>query len=360
LNYRSKTNPAIRIQKRKEGLETKAQAQRVETQLLEECIREAKNLESKGERWGEICQRWYEFQEENLLDPIVKDTRDDYLAALKKWTIEFWNLPYSEITKAHVRKVFSQMDDEGRSKSHQKKLKIIIHRIFMWGIDEGIIKNLHTSPASGIKFQRREEKQPEILTIDAILKLLNSAKTLESPWYPIWSMALLTGMRSGELFALEWGDINLKDRNIVCGKSYNKRHDIVKSTKGGYWRNIPINDDLASLLSELFQKRDSIYVLPRLKEWVRGHQAKSLKTFCMGIGLTPIKFHTLRACFATQLIRNGVAPASVMKICGWKDLETMARYIRLAGIEEKGATASLQILPSRETMERAGNLFHHA
>ena len=35
-----------------------------------------------------------------------------------------------------------------------------------------------------------------------------------------------------------------------------------------------------------------------------------------------------------------------MKICGWKDLDTMARYIRLAAIDENGATDSLAVLPS--------------
>ena len=35
-----------------------------------------------------------------------------------------------------------------------------------------------------------------------------------------------------------------------------------------------------------------------------------------------------------------------MKICGWKDLDTMARYIRLAGIDEDGATETLSIFTS--------------
>jgi len=55
--------------------------------------------------------------------------------------------------------------------------------------------------------------------------------------------------------------------------------------------------------------------------------------------------NTLRACFATQLIRNGIPPIQIQKICGWKDLKTMQKYIRLAGIEIKGATESLRVLP---------------
>jgi len=46
-----------------------------------------------------------------------------------------------------------------------------------------------------------------------------------------------------------------------------------------------------------------------------------------------------------------------MKICGWKDLKTMQRYIRLAGIEVKGATDGLKLLPDTQVMGRVLELF---
>lgn len=83
------------------------------------------------------------------------------------------------------------------------------------------------------------------------------------------------------------------------------------------------------------------FVFPRIREWGMGLQVNELRLFCLEIGIRSVKFHALRACFATHLLSNGVSPAIVMKVAGWKGLDTMQRYTRLAGIYEKGATDCL-------------------
>jgi len=133
--------------------------------------------------------------------------------------------------------------------------------------------------------------------------------------------------------------------------------NIIKSTKAGYWRTVPISPELRQLILVLKQN-ESHYVLPRFTNWERGEQAKDLRAFLKGIGLPSIKFHALRACFATQLLAKGTPPAIVMKICGWRDLKTMEFYIRVAGVDEKGATDCLSILPSEaQVMDNVVQLF---
>ncbi len=172
-------------------------------------------------------------------------------------------------------------------------------------------------------------------------------------------MGLLTGMRSGEMHALLWTDVDLANRKITVSKSFNKRLNLVKSTKAGYWRTVPVSDELFSLLMELKATAGSnAHVLPRFWEWSQGLQAEVLRKFCLGIGIRSVCFHSLRACFATQLLAHDIAPARVMKICGWRDLKTMQRYVRLAGIDEKGATQVLKVLPSdAAVMAEVVNLF---
>lgn len=62
--------------------------------------------------------------------------------------------------------------------------------------------------------------------------------------------------------------------------------------------------------------------------------------------------------FCDTVIGKGTSPAIVMKICGWWDLKTVEFYIRVAGVDEIGATGCLTILSSEaEVMDIVVNLF---
>jgi integrase len=244
------------------------------------------------------------------------------------------------------------------------------------------------SPVFGLKIVLKEDKKPEILKLDEIRRLLREARERNHPWYPIWAVALLTGMRNGELFALKWSDVDLEKGLITVQRSYNKRTKEFKCTKAGYWRTVPISEELKYLLLDLRHRhhhpdfgdhggrggfgghdggggftggggRDSVgldFVLPRMELWVQGAQARVLREFCSSVGLSQIKFHTLRACFATQLLGHGVEMVKVMKIGGWRDIKTVQVYLRLAGVDERGATDGLRFIsrtgdPGRQFVE---------
>ena len=68
---------------------------------------------------------------------------------------------------------------------------------------------------------------------------------------PTWAFAICTGMRSGELMALQWKDIDLEKGIITVSKSYNTTRRTIKSTKAGYWRAVPVSNDLKAVILEL-------------------------------------------------------------------------------------------------------------
>lgn len=330
LNLRSKQNPLVRIQKREKGFDSKSKALRRLKELEEQCYREILKKEGLAPTWSEVTQRW-EITRRALGD-IQTNTIDDYVSALRIWTSSIWDKPASEITKGDIRDILSCLISKGKSNSFQNKVLNGIRRVYGWGRDEGIIKGGLENLTQGIRVSRIEEKVPDILTLEEIRKLLEMAKLEGHPWYPIWAAAIYTGMRSGELYSLLWTDVDFTNGLITISKSYNKRLNIIKSTKAGYFRTVPMNDALRELLLELKACSSGEHVLPRLGKWQIGHQAKPLKLFCKEIGIREIKFHALRACFATHCFSAGISPAKVMKMCGWRELETMERYTRLAGV----------------------------
>ena len=347
VNIRSNVMPHIRFQKRINGLLTKAEAKRKERKLVQELSQKVAHAEGHGLTWRMVISKWAatvassSYLEKSYNPSTIKD----YISMLHRWTKLWLDRPATEITRGDGREVLNLVIENGRSKAFQKRIKNTINMIYNWAIEERAIRGIHNSPVYGLKITIKQDKRPEILKTDEIRKLLFVAKAQKHEWYFIWAMALMTGMRNGELYSLRWEDIDLDNKTIKVERSFNFKIGEFKDTKAGYWRTVPISSELKSLILEIRQISKSEFVLPHYDLWKDGKQAKILKYFCKSISLPEIRFHTLRACFATQLIGSGVEPVKVMKICGWKDLKTLAVYLRLAGIDEKGATDGLRLLP---------------
>lgn len=360
VNARSKIDRRLRVQKTVSDIKSLALARREENRIHQELGKKLMKLEGRCETWEEVIDKWEIEAKSGFLGTYNPATIMDHTACLRRWTRSWLKVTASELGKAHGRDLIKRLTEIDKSVGFIKKVKNTVNVVYTFGIEEGLIKGVHQSPVYGIKLNQKQEKVPDILSLEEIKKFLYEAKRQEHPWYPIWSTALLTGMRNGELYALEWDDVDFENDLIRVSKSYNKRTKETKSTKAGYWRNVPMSPELKKLFISLKASAQDRFILPRSADWNKGDQSRILKRFLVSIGLPQIKFHALRACFATQLLAKGTPPAIVMKVCGWRDLKTMEFYVRVAGVDEKGATDCLKILPSEaEVMENVVSLFEH-
>ena len=359
VNVRHSEVQSIRKQKTVKGFKTEQAALQEEKKLIRTLTADVTEFVERGVRWGDLVDLWEVENRRNKDRGITQTTFVDNLSLLHRWSSSVWNMHAKEIGVGDWRQIFKRAEDEGKSRNFCVSLKAAINGVYRFGIEENHLRGVTQLPTEMLKVKKRkDEKPPQILTLDEIKTLLREAENVSHAWHPVWVVALLTGMRAGELHALQWTDVDFERGIIVCSKSYNPRFKIVKSTKAGYWRNVPMSSELkAFLLSLKARHPEQTHVLPRSRDWDKGQQARPLRAFCKGIGIKEIKFHTLRACFATQLLANGVQPARVMKVCGWRDLATMERYIRLAGIDEMGATESLKFVDNdRQMMAEVVNL----
>ncbi len=359
VDLRSKSARQVRVQKYKAGIESRKEAERCERSLLRDAHEALVKKENRGYLFGDLLDEWELASRRGdiFCRQICESTLYDYIFVIRTYATDWLKMRIDEIDKALVWAVFEKVEREV-SVTRRIRLRSAIDSVYNWGILSGKIKGLLIIPTQGYKsLRKKEEKLPEILTLEEIRNLLKLAKQTDHPWFPIWTVALLTGMRSGELYALDFDSVDFENKTIYVHRNWTNKKSF-GPTKGRYWRAIPMNDDLLFFLKEQKIKRGSEKsVFHRFNLWSKNQQAQVLREFCVGVGIPSIKFHTLRACFATQLIKDGVAPATVMKINGWKDLKTMQGYIRLAGIEVRGATNTLKLMPDVEVMGKVMNLF---
>ncbi|MBI2712600.1 MAG: site-specific integrase [Bdellovibrio sp.] len=366
VNLRSSINPKIRLQKRIKEIESEKAAKNEEKRLLADLSKQIARLELQGSNWEKVIEKWELDKLAYRMSDLVKTTILDYSALLQNWTKIWYGRPAQDLNRGDGRDVLKFAQEMGKSDVFVRRLKNTINLVYTWGIEEKLIVGPHVSPVYGIDLgTQKEQSVPEILTRNEVQTLIAKADEKNHHWAPIWKGALLTGMRSGELNGLQWSGIEMIAESdakvqdtlaperrryglIRVHRTWNTRTKSYGPTKGGYWRTIPISMELYWFLIDLKKKTGHTeFVFPRSWEWNKGYQASVLRTFCADLGLKSVKFHTLRACFATLLIQSGVSPTRVMKICGWQDLKTMQRYIRMAGIDEQGATEGLNLLPVR-------------
>lgn len=348
------TRKPVTLRKR---YKSKAEANRGYSQLV--VAVEDKLRSSISPTWERLYLEWRSACRKGdiFVQKLSKGVQDEYCEIVEKYTHDWMTKYVEDISKADAWSLLSRVESEV-SKSRAKKVRTAITGIFEWGLLSGRLPKVLSIPTEGFKWSKSDvERLPEILTRDQICQFLKYARRLNHPWYPIWALALYTGMRSGELYALSWDHIDFENQSIHVHRNWTNKTGY-GDTKARYWRTVPIDSgEVLALIKELKLRAKDPYVLPKFKSWTDGRQAEILREFLANCGLPSIRFHALRACFATQLLRDGVAPAVVMKIAGWRDLKTMQRYVRLSGVEVKGATVSLKFLNEQETMGRIVQLF---
>ncbi len=138
------------------------------------------------------------------------------------------------------------------------------------------------------------------------------------------------GLRTGEIIALEWSDIDFRRRIIIVGRSeWNGNVSIPKSNKS---RKVPMTEKLTAALKALKHLRGP-RVLYRddgtstskqtLTTWMKAAQRRA------GLKETGNK-HILRHTFCSHLAMRGATVLAIKELAGHSSLSTTMRYMHLS------------------------------
>ena len=155
-------------------------------------------------------------------------------------------------------------------------------------------------------------------------------------------LALLTGLRIGEICALKWGDISLTDRTLTVSSTMlrlkNYAEDAPQKTKivlsdpktGTSARVIPLTEYATKLCLRWWVGNPDAFVLTG--EYGRYIEPRTLQykleKYTAECGLEGVHFHVLRHTFATRCVEVGFEIKSLSEILGHTSPKfTLERYV---------------------------------
>ena len=164
------------------------------------------------------------------------------------------------------------------------------------------------------------------------LSPLETAQLLRDATEPIWNemtrMAVRTGMRRGELVALDWSDVDLVKGEVMVRRSY--VNGIMGTPKNHKERQIPLTNDVREMLSNRKERKGLIFCRADGTPLDKSINGGAIIRICKRVGLRSIGWHTLRHTYASTLVSEGIPLTIVSELLGHSDIRVTMRYAHLA------------------------------
>jgi integrase len=199
---------------------------------------------------------FYEYLIRVYIKPHIGDT------PLKKITIELLDKFYNE--KKKQKKQRAKSDNDVLS----KKIVGDIRKVIGMALKKAVIKKkISFNPNDFTEFIGKNDTDIEYLTPEEIVNFLDGIS--DDYWYPAFVTALGTGLRVGELAALQRSDFDLEKgfvkvcRNVVRVRTYDRERSKTKliiqtpKTKKSV-RKVPLPVDVVNEVKTLFKRQDEI------------------------------------------------------------------------------------------------------
>lgn len=315
------------------------------------------------DRWFD---RWMRIYKEKSIRP---NTKREYVHIYKKNISPYLgNRFINSLAKSDIQQLIDRASDDNYAYERQNKIKVIMRDMLQRALeDDLILKN----PVSGIKLRADKEIKAKSLTLDEQNIFFDYC---QNTFYDnLFNVAVNTGLRPGELFALQISDIDLEKGYINVNKTlvYQKYltderkefHIEPPKTKQSY-RKVPINSvcriylerqmELKLVVSEKRPKQQNEYLFVTKFNTPLNSQIYSdaIKAVIRQINLARpfdeqfeiFSGHTFRHTFATRCFENGVDAKVVQNYLGHASLKmTMDLYTHVT--KEKSSVDIEKIVP---------------
>lgn len=229
------------------------------------------------------------------------------------WVREFGNRPIGQVSRAELQ------DWQARKRQTCKpatvnrimcRLRHMFNRAVDWEL-------LDQSPMKGIRFLPENNARLRYLSREECDRLVESCLALHLR--AIVTVALHTGMRSGEIRSLQWNDLDFGSGFII-----------IRDSKNGEPRHVPMDSTVVDLFRNYPRTPGSEFVFTNAAGGRIGWLQHGFRAALLRAGITDLHFHDLRHTFASQWMMAGGELYALKDILGHKTIAMTQRYAHLS------------------------------
>ena len=273
---------------------------------------------------------------------VKPSTLGGYRSMLDSSLVPFFGpVQLTSIRPGDVQRYIAERIESGRKPATVQKAVILLKTMFKHAVEWDYLR---TNPAQNVKAPRREHVEMEFLTPDEIRVFLAA---LEPRWYALFFTATFTGMRLGELLALQWSDIDWHGGTIRVRRSvWRGRFQEPKSKRSV--RTIGMSPRLAAVLMDHkletpWSEHDLVFCGSDGQVIDQANlRHRVFEPTLEAAGLRKMRIHDLRHTFASLLINQGENLKYVQQQLGHASITTTVdRYGHLMPDAHIGASQRL-------------------
>ena len=246
----------------------------------------------------------------------------------KKYIVELKILPYfgnkrvNDITAADIRQWQNELIKMGYSPTYLKTINNQLRAIFNYA---GRYYDLKSNPCvKAGSMGKSKAEEMDFWTGEEFRKFIDSVMNKRLSYMAFMTL-YWTGMRLGELLALNPKDIDLEKRTISITKSYQRlgKKDVItppKTPKSKRVITIPefLAADIKDYMDSLYDLQENDRLFPITKYYLEHEMQRGIKES----GVKRIRVHDLRHSHASMLIELGFSPLEIANRLGHEKVET--------------------------------------
>lgn len=246
----------------------------------------------------------------------------------KKYIVELKILPYfgnkrvNDITAADIRQWQNELIKMGYSPTYLKTINNQLSAIFNYAVRYYDLKSNPCAKAGSMGKSKAEEM--DFWTGEEFRKFIDSVMNKRLSYMAFMTL-YWTGMRLGELLALNPKDVDLEKRTISITKSYQRlgKKDVItppKTPKSKRVITIPefLAADIKDYMDSLYDLQENDRLFPITKYYLEHEMQRGIKES----GVKRIRVHDLRHSHASMLIELGFSPLEIANRLGHEKVET--------------------------------------